>query len=78
MKDVILLDRLIAHFHHRCNRPVGKLHLLWNRYPSRRQPTVRTPLAYGMAHEEVEFKSTDGLTIKGWFECPPLLSFGLC
>ncbi|MBN1888738.1 MAG: hypothetical protein JW850_12145 [Thermoflexales bacterium] len=34
---------------------------------SRRQPIVRTPQEYGMAFENVEFKSTDGLTIKGWF-----------
>ena len=34
---------------------------------SRRQPIVRTPAEYDMAYEDVEFKSTDGLTIKGWF-----------
>jgi alpha-beta hydrolase superfamily lysophospholipase len=34
---------------------------------SRRQPIVRFPSEYGMDYEEVEFKSTDGLTIKGWF-----------
>jgi pimeloyl-ACP methyl ester carboxylesterase len=34
---------------------------------SRRQPIVRTPEELGMPFEEVEFKSSDGLTIKGWF-----------
>lgn len=34
---------------------------------SRRQPIVRTPEEYGMAYEDVEFKSRDGLTIRGWF-----------
>ena len=34
---------------------------------SRRQPIVRTPQEYGMPYESVAFKSTDGLTIKGWF-----------
>ena len=34
---------------------------------SRRQPIVRTPKEYGMAYEDVEFKSTDNLTLKGWF-----------
>ena len=34
---------------------------------SRRQPIVRTPEEYGMNYEEVEFKSTDGLSIRGWF-----------
>jgi pimeloyl-ACP methyl ester carboxylesterase len=34
---------------------------------SRRQPIVRTPQEYGMPYEDIEFKSTDGLTIKGWF-----------
>jgi len=34
---------------------------------SRRQPIVRTPQEYGMAYEDVAFKSSDGLTIKGWF-----------
>lgn len=34
---------------------------------SRRQPIVRTPQEYGMAYENVAFKSIDDLTIKGWF-----------
>ena len=38
---------------------------------SRRQPIVRTPQEYGMPYEDVEFKSTDGLTIRGWFIPPP-------
>ena len=38
---------------------------------SRRQPIVRTPQEYGMAYQDVTFKSTDGLTIKGWFVPAP-------
>ena len=34
---------------------------------SRRQPIVRTPQDDGMHYHEVEFKSTDGLTVRGWF-----------
>jgi len=34
---------------------------------SRRQPIVRTPEEYGLTYEDVEFKSTDGLNIRGWF-----------
>jgi alpha-beta hydrolase superfamily lysophospholipase len=34
---------------------------------SRRQPVVRTPMEHGMEYQDVEFKSTDGLTLKGWF-----------
>jgi alpha-beta hydrolase superfamily lysophospholipase len=34
---------------------------------SRRQPVVRTPAEYGLAYEQVEFTSTDNLTLKGWF-----------
>jgi alpha-beta hydrolase superfamily lysophospholipase len=34
---------------------------------SRRQPIVRTPAEYGLEYEEVEFPSTDGLTLRGWF-----------
>jgi uncharacterized protein len=34
---------------------------------SHRQPIVRTPADYGMEYENVSFKSTDGLNIKGWF-----------
>jgi alpha/beta superfamily hydrolase len=33
----------------------------------RRQPIVRTPKAYGMDYEDVEFPAADGLCIKGWF-----------
>jgi pimeloyl-ACP methyl ester carboxylesterase len=32
-----------------------------------RQPIAITPEKYGLAYEDVAFKSTDGLTIKGWF-----------
>jgi pimeloyl-ACP methyl ester carboxylesterase len=32
-----------------------------------RQPIVRTPQEYGMAYENVQFKSVDGLLLKGWF-----------
>jgi pimeloyl-ACP methyl ester carboxylesterase len=34
---------------------------------SRRQPVVRTPRDYDLGYEDVEFESTDGLTIRGWF-----------
>ncbi|HDQ46003.1 MAG TPA: hypothetical protein ENN17_10995, partial [bacterium] len=34
---------------------------------SRRQPVVRTPQEYGMAYEDVQFSSTDGLLLKGWY-----------
>ena len=32
-----------------------------------RQPVVHTPQEYGMGYEDVEFTSTDGLHLKGWF-----------
>jgi pimeloyl-ACP methyl ester carboxylesterase len=32
-----------------------------------RQPIVITPEKYGLAYEDIAFKSTDGLTLKGWF-----------
>ena len=32
-----------------------------------RQPIVITPEKYGLVYEDVAFKSTDGLTLKGWF-----------
>jgi pimeloyl-ACP methyl ester carboxylesterase len=32
-----------------------------------RQPIVITPEKYGLAYEDVAFKSKDGLTLKGWF-----------
>jgi dienelactone hydrolase len=32
-----------------------------------RQPIVTTPADYGLDYEDVEFKSTDGLRLKGWF-----------
>ncbi|MEM7115071.1 MAG: alpha/beta hydrolase [Chloroflexota bacterium] len=32
-----------------------------------RTPVLRTPEEYGMAYEEVEFETQDGVTIKGWF-----------
>jgi uncharacterized protein len=34
---------------------------------ARRAPLDRTPLSAGMQYEDVEFKSTDGLDIRGWF-----------
>jgi pimeloyl-ACP methyl ester carboxylesterase len=33
----------------------------------KRQPVVASPADYGLAFEEVEFDSTDGLRLKGWF-----------
>ena len=35
-------------------------------YP-KRQPVVRSPNEYGLKYENVEFKSTDGLKLRGWF-----------
>jgi hypothetical protein len=32
-----------------------------------RQPITRTPGEYGLHYEDVEFKSTDGINLKGWF-----------
>jgi alpha/beta superfamily hydrolase len=34
---------------------------------SHRQPIVRSPSDYGLGFERVEFTSTDGLNLKGWF-----------
>jgi pimeloyl-ACP methyl ester carboxylesterase len=34
---------------------------------SLRQPIVTTPAGYGLDYEDVEFRSIDGLTLKGWF-----------
>jgi alpha/beta superfamily hydrolase len=34
---------------------------------SRRQPVVTTPAEVDLDYEEVEFKGTDGLNIKGWY-----------
>jgi alpha/beta superfamily hydrolase len=34
---------------------------------SRRQPIVQTPEKFNLTYEDVEFKSTDGLIIRGWF-----------
>ncbi len=34
---------------------------------SHRQPVTTSPREYGMDYEDIEFKSTDGLTLKGWF-----------
>lgn len=34
---------------------------------SHRQPVIRTPKDYGMSYEDIEFNSTDGLKIKGWY-----------
>lgn len=33
---------------------------------SHRQPIIKTPTDYQMEFEDIEFKSTDGLNIKGW------------
>jgi fermentation-respiration switch protein FrsA (DUF1100 family) len=33
---------------------------------SHRQPIVRTPQDYGIGYEDIVFKSTDGITLKGW------------
>lgn len=33
----------------------------------KRQPIETTPAEYGLDYEDVEFHSTDGLTIRGWF-----------
>jgi pimeloyl-ACP methyl ester carboxylesterase len=39
---------------------------------SRRQPVVRTPAEVGLDCEEVEFPSSDGLTLRGWYiPAPP-------
>jgi pimeloyl-ACP methyl ester carboxylesterase len=35
-------------------------------YPQR-QPIVRTPREYGIPYEDVQFRSIDGLGLKGWF-----------
>jgi hypothetical protein len=35
-------------------------------YPFR-QPVVKTPGEYGLKFETVDFKSTDGLNLRGWF-----------
>jgi hypothetical protein len=32
-----------------------------------RQPLLRTPAVVGLDFEEVEFHSTDGVTLRGWF-----------
>lgn len=34
---------------------------------AQRQPIVQTPQDYGMTYEDVEFRSSDGLRLKGWF-----------
>ncbi|MBN1120347.1 MAG: alpha/beta hydrolase [Anaerolineae bacterium] len=34
---------------------------------SRRQSIIKTPADYGMAYEDVEFTSIDGITLSGWF-----------
>lgn len=33
----------------------------------KRQPIVTTPAEYGLDYEDVEFQSSDGLILKGWF-----------
>jgi predicted alpha/beta-fold hydrolase len=33
----------------------------------KRQPIETTPAEYGLAYEDVEFQSSDGLSLKGWF-----------
>jgi len=32
-----------------------------------RTPILRTPEEYGLAYEDIEFETQDGVTIKGWF-----------
>jgi len=32
-----------------------------------RQPITRTPGEYGLNYEDIEFRSTDGINLKGWF-----------
>jgi len=32
-----------------------------------RQPLTRTPGEYGLNYEDIEFRSTDGINLKGWF-----------
>ena len=34
---------------------------------SRRQPIVKTPADYGLKFEDIQFKATDGLNLKGWY-----------
>jgi alpha/beta superfamily hydrolase len=34
---------------------------------SHRQPVIRNPKDYGMPYEDIAFKSTDGLNLKGWY-----------
>ena len=34
---------------------------------ARRQPVVKTPEDYDLDYEEVEFKGTDGVNLKGWY-----------
>ena len=33
---------------------------------SHRQPVVRGPREYGMPYEDIQFKSSDGIVLKGW------------
>ena len=33
----------------------------------RRRPLTRTPRDYGLEYDEVAFRSTDGLTLRGWW-----------
>jgi len=33
----------------------------------KRQPVVHSPSDYGLAYEDIEFNSLDGLSLKGWF-----------
>jgi predicted alpha/beta-fold hydrolase len=33
----------------------------------KRQPIIKTPQDYGMKYESIEFKSTDGVKLKGWY-----------
>ncbi|MBU0598033.1 hypothetical protein KKF61_03490 [Patescibacteria group bacterium] len=35
-------------------------------YPHR-QAIAKTPKDFGMDYEDIEFKSTDGLTVSGWY-----------
>lgn len=39
----------------------------WNLSHLERRPVDRNPSEYGLAYESVEFTSTDGVTLRGWF-----------
>lgn len=39
----------------------------WNLSHAERRPVNQTPLELGLAYESVEFASSDGVTLRGWF-----------